>query len=134
MKAMAVPDNPLHDLLFNAFDLDKAGSLLKQAGVDSLQMDSTFRSNSEEGAGISQIIQGDLAKLGIRDPQVVPRFREVFVFALMAIAHFSVAPKVRSRWRARCSKTATASRLLPNRVAISAEESPSTLAMRMTSR
>lgn len=61
--------SPAYDAAKNkayAYDLDKAKALLKQAGIDSLQMDSTFRSNSEEGAGISQIIQGDLDRLGIK--------------------------------------------------------------------
>jgi peptide/nickel transport system substrate-binding protein len=61
--------SPAYDAAKNrayAFDLDKARALLKQAGVDTLEVDSTFRSNSEEGEGISQIIQGDLDKLGIK--------------------------------------------------------------------
>ena len=60
--------SPAYDAAKNksyGYDLDKARALLNQAGVDSLQMDSTFRSNSEEGGGISQIIQADLDKLGI---------------------------------------------------------------------
>jgi peptide/nickel transport system substrate-binding protein len=51
---------------FYTFDLDKARSLLKESGVDALEMDSTFRSNNEEAEPISQIIQADLAKIGVK--------------------------------------------------------------------
>jgi peptide/nickel transport system substrate-binding protein len=48
------------------FDLDRAKSLLKEAGVENLEMDSTFRSNNEEAEPISQIIQADLAKIDVK--------------------------------------------------------------------
>src|SRR5205814_7441977 len=54
---------------FYTFDLDKAGSLLKQAGASNLDMDiawSTGPGFPAEYMALAQMIQTDLAKIGIR--------------------------------------------------------------------
>lgn len=47
------------------FDLDKAGSLLKQTGVSSAALDFTYSSQYSELGNLGQIYQSDLAKIGI---------------------------------------------------------------------
>jgi peptide/nickel transport system substrate-binding protein len=48
-----------------AFDLDKAKSLLKAAGVDSAQVEIVYRSTDGELAQFVQIYQADLAQIGV---------------------------------------------------------------------
>jgi peptide/nickel transport system substrate-binding protein len=48
-----------------AFDLDKAKSLLTQAGVNDLQLDFVYAPTVPEYATIPQIYQSDLAKIGV---------------------------------------------------------------------
>jgi peptide/nickel transport system substrate-binding protein len=50
---------------FYSFDLDKAKSLLKQAGVDGFEMD-FYTMGSIEGPIVGQIYQADLAKIGVK--------------------------------------------------------------------
>jgi peptide/nickel transport system substrate-binding protein len=51
---------------FYTFDLDKAKSLLNEAGITSAELDFLPSPNSPEWDLISQIYQGDLAKIGIK--------------------------------------------------------------------
>ena len=46
-----------------AFDLDKAKSLIQQAGLSSVQMDFNYSTALAEVGSMAQIIQADLAKL-----------------------------------------------------------------------
>jgi peptide/nickel transport system substrate-binding protein len=48
-----------------AFDLDKAKTLLSQAGVSNLQLDFVYAPTLPEYATIAQIYQSDLAKIGV---------------------------------------------------------------------
>jgi peptide/nickel transport system substrate-binding protein len=48
-----------------AFDLDKAKTLLSQAGVSDLQLDFVYAPTLPEYATIAQIYQSDLAKIGV---------------------------------------------------------------------
>jgi peptide/nickel transport system substrate-binding protein len=48
-----------------AFDLDKAKSLLSQAGVNDLSLDFVFAPTTPEYATIAQIFQSDLSKIGV---------------------------------------------------------------------
>jgi peptide/nickel transport system substrate-binding protein len=48
-----------------AFDLDKAKSLLAQAGVGDLTLDFAYAPTLPEYGTIAQIVQGDLAKIGV---------------------------------------------------------------------
>jgi peptide/nickel transport system substrate-binding protein len=48
-----------------AFDLDKAKSMLSQAGVNDLQLDFVYAPTVPEYATIAQIYQSDLAKIGV---------------------------------------------------------------------
>jgi peptide/nickel transport system substrate-binding protein len=50
---------------FFAFDLDKAKSLLQQAGVGAFEMDYLISPNYPELADFGQIYQADLAKIGV---------------------------------------------------------------------
>jgi len=62
------PQNPAYDAAkANAysFDLDKAKSLLQQAGASGAQFDMIMPAGSAEYASVAQIVQGDLATLGI---------------------------------------------------------------------
>jgi peptide/nickel transport system substrate-binding protein len=47
------------------FDLDKAKSMLSQAGVNDLQLDFVYAPTAPEYATIPQIYQADLAKIGV---------------------------------------------------------------------
>jgi len=47
------------------FDLDKAKSLLQQAGATNWDLDLLYSAVSLEGAGFAQIYQADLAKIGV---------------------------------------------------------------------
>jgi len=61
------PQNPAYDASkvdAYAYDLDKARSLLQQAGVSGAQFDMILPAGSAELASTAQILQGDLAKLG----------------------------------------------------------------------
>jgi peptide/nickel transport system substrate-binding protein len=49
-----------------SFDLDKATSLLREAGVTSAELDFLASPNSPEWELVSQIYQSDLAKIGIK--------------------------------------------------------------------
>ena len=49
-----------------SFDLEKAKSLLQQAGVSNLELEMVYNSQSIEGAAMSQIWQADLAKIGVK--------------------------------------------------------------------
>ncbi|MBV9323934.1 MAG: hypothetical protein JO352_09135 [Chloroflexi bacterium] len=63
------PQNPAYDAAKNAaygYDLDKAKSLLQQAGVSNAQFDMIMPAGSAEYASVAQIIQADLATLGIQ--------------------------------------------------------------------
>jgi peptide/nickel transport system substrate-binding protein len=51
---------------FSAFDLDKAKSLIDEAGVSGAEMDFLPSPNNPEFNLISQILQADLAKIGIK--------------------------------------------------------------------
>lgn len=51
---------------YYTFDLDKAGALLKQPGVDSAELELIYQSTLADGAGIGQILQSDLAKIGVK--------------------------------------------------------------------
>ena len=64
----------------------------------------------------------------------IPQVLSTTVFVLLGRVYSLVSFSVRRRCRARCNRTAMASRLLPILSAISADERPSTLAMRITSR
>jgi peptide/nickel transport system substrate-binding protein len=48
-----------------SFDLDKAKSLLQQAGVSNLELETVFNSGVAEQAAILQIWQSDLQKIGV---------------------------------------------------------------------
>jgi peptide/nickel transport system substrate-binding protein len=62
------PSSPAYDATkdqFYAFDLDKAQSLLEASGVSDPSVDFNYSSVSTEWAGIAQIYQSDLAKIGV---------------------------------------------------------------------
>jgi len=69
-KALAwTPRNPAYDAAkadAYSYDLDKSKSLLQQAGVSSAQFDMIMPAGSAEYASVAQIIQSDLATLGIQ--------------------------------------------------------------------
>ena len=48
------------------FDLDKARSLLAQAGVSSLEIEAIYVGTSSQDAALAQIYQSDLAKIGVK--------------------------------------------------------------------
>ena len=48
-----------------AYDIDKAKSILQQAGVTSAQFDVILPAGGAELGSLAQILQGDLAKLNI---------------------------------------------------------------------
>jgi peptide/nickel transport system substrate-binding protein len=48
-----------------AFDLDKAKSLIQQAGLSSVQLDFNYSTALAEVGSMAQIIQADLAKIGV---------------------------------------------------------------------
>ena len=48
------------------FDLEKAKSLLGQAGVTSLEMDGLIQANNAELVAFSQVYQSDLSKIGVK--------------------------------------------------------------------
>jgi peptide/nickel transport system substrate-binding protein len=48
------------------FDLDKAGSLLQQAGLSNVETDFNYSSADAEAAKIGQIIQADVQKIGVK--------------------------------------------------------------------
>ena len=48
------------------FDLDKAKSLLGEAGVTSLEMDGLLQANNAELVAFSQVYQSDLSKIGVK--------------------------------------------------------------------
>ena len=48
------------------FDLEKAKSLLGQAGVTGLEMDGLVQANNAEVLAFSQVYQSDLSKIGIK--------------------------------------------------------------------
>jgi len=49
-----------------SFDLEKAKSLLAQAGASNLELEMVFNSQNAEQAAMSQIWQSDLAKVGVK--------------------------------------------------------------------
>lgn len=60
--------SPAYDASKNTahpFDLDKARSILQQAGVSGAEMDFTFGAGSQEFAQLAQMYQQDLAKIGV---------------------------------------------------------------------
>jgi peptide/nickel transport system substrate-binding protein len=62
------PSSPAYDAAkdgFYAFDLDKARTLLEASGVSDPSLDFSYSSVSTEWAGIAQIYQSDLAKIGV---------------------------------------------------------------------
>ena len=62
------PQSPAYDAARDArytFDLDKAKSLLQQAGVSNVSMDFILANGSSEQASVVQIIQADLASIGV---------------------------------------------------------------------
>jgi peptide/nickel transport system substrate-binding protein len=63
------PGSPAYEPQKNAiyaFDLDKARSLLDQAGVGNPEFEMVFNSQSVEARDMSQIWQADLAKIGVK--------------------------------------------------------------------
>jgi peptide/nickel transport system substrate-binding protein len=63
------PQNPAYDAARNgaySYDLEKAKSLLQQAGVTGAQFDMIMPAGSAEYASVAQIVQSDLATLGIQ--------------------------------------------------------------------
>lgn len=63
------PQNPAYDAAkagAYSYDLDKAKSLLQQAGVSGAQFDMIMPAGSAEYASVAQIVQSDLATLGIQ--------------------------------------------------------------------
>lgn len=63
------PQNPAFDAAkasAYSYDLDKAKSLLQQAGVSGAQFDMIMPAGSAEYASVAQIVQADLATLGIQ--------------------------------------------------------------------
>ena len=62
------PSSPAYDAAkdqFYAFDLDKAQALLEASGESSPSVDFNYSSVSTEWAGIAQIYQSDLARIGV---------------------------------------------------------------------
>jgi peptide/nickel transport system substrate-binding protein len=62
------PTSPAYDAARNrtyAFDLDKARSLVQQAGLSNVQLDFNYSSAVPEIGSMAQIIQADLAKIGV---------------------------------------------------------------------
>jgi peptide/nickel transport system substrate-binding protein len=62
------PTSPAYDEAKNrtyGFDLDKAKALLQQAGAAGLQLDLNYSTAVPEQATMAQIIQADLAKIGV---------------------------------------------------------------------
>jgi peptide/nickel transport system substrate-binding protein len=49
-----------------SFDLDKARSMLEQAGATNLELEMVYNNQSLEGAAMSQIWQADLAKINVK--------------------------------------------------------------------
>jgi peptide/nickel transport system substrate-binding protein len=63
------PQNPAYDAAkasAYSYDLDKAKSLLQQAGVSGAQFDMIMPAGSAEYASVAQIVQSDLATLGLQ--------------------------------------------------------------------
>jgi peptide/nickel transport system substrate-binding protein len=63
------PGSPAFDTQKNAtwtFDLDKATTLLQQAGATNLELEMVYNSQNVQGAQMSQIWQADLAKIGVK--------------------------------------------------------------------
>jgi peptide/nickel transport system substrate-binding protein len=64
-----LPPSPAFDATKNAyyaFDLDKARSILNAAGLSNVELSFSYASTSTEFAGIAQIFQADLAKIGVK--------------------------------------------------------------------
>ncbi|MBV9579031.1 MAG: ABC transporter substrate-binding protein [Chloroflexi bacterium] len=62
------PQSPAYDAAKDAyytFDLDKAKSLFQQAGVSNLALDFILANGNSEQASIAQIVQSDLASIGV---------------------------------------------------------------------
>lgn len=62
------PTSPAYDADKNrtyAFDLDKAKSLIQQAGLSNVQLDFNYSTALAEVGSMAQIIQADLAKIGV---------------------------------------------------------------------
>jgi len=62
------PTSPAYDAAKNqtyAFDLDKAKGLVQQAGLSNVQLDFNYSTALAEVGAMAQIIQGDLAKIGV---------------------------------------------------------------------
>jgi peptide/nickel transport system substrate-binding protein len=62
------PSSPAYDAKrdgFYAFNLDKAGSLVADSGVATPTLDFNYSAVSREWAGIGQVYQADLAKIGV---------------------------------------------------------------------
>jgi peptide/nickel transport system substrate-binding protein len=72
VPAVSLPwdaDNPAYEASkhnFFSFDLDKARSLLAEAGVTGAELDFLASPNNPEFEGFAQIFQADLARLGIK--------------------------------------------------------------------
>jgi peptide/nickel transport system substrate-binding protein len=65
-----------------AFDLDKAKSMLNQAGVTSLELEFVYAPTLPEYATIAQIFQSDLAKIG-----VTMNVKQMDIAALFDVIH-----------------------------------------------
>jgi len=65
-----------------AFDLDKAKSLLAEAGVTGLELEFVFAPTLPEYATIAQIVQSDLAKIGVK-----MNVRSMEIAALFDVIH-----------------------------------------------
>jgi len=62
------PTSPAYDTAKNqtySFDLDKAEALVQQAGLSNVEMDFNYSTAVGELASMAQIIQSDLAKIGV---------------------------------------------------------------------
>ena len=63
------PDSPAFDpakMSFYSLDLDKAKSILSAAGLSNVEFDIVYRVNVAEYGTIAQIVQSDLAKIGVK--------------------------------------------------------------------
>src|SRR5581483_6663590 len=61
-----IPNTPPFEQKGFTFDLDKAKSLLAQAGVSNMTMDYLISPNFSELSDFGQIYQADLAKIGVK--------------------------------------------------------------------
>ena len=64
-----LPPSPAFDAdknAYYAFDLDKARSLVNASALSNIELSFNYTSTSTEFAGIAQIFQADLAKIGVK--------------------------------------------------------------------